>query len=283
VADPGDDADKWLKMLVAKQPTQSVLVDLPVVGAIKTRDGTRKATVMMLLFDGAKSERIAFVKGALLLSDSTNQERLLHFQAAVLEPHIKAVVGAAMQRENAHVEKLRAVAADETKDAVTRAAAAAKVEYAAARETAAPTPPSTQSYARDATLPTQHASSAATAAPPDTQPATAGTLKRKMTQQRLTLVPKATRPDDASGHTAANPHLQRTAHPTTAPELLRQPKHQRKAEAPRPNPRPNPDPTEPTPQLQMAPTAAPQPNRHRPRRATKKAPNGRKAATRKND
>ena len=33
VAELGDDADKWLKMLVAKQPTQSALVDLPVVGS----------------------------------------------------------------------------------------------------------------------------------------------------------------------------------------------------------------------------------------------------------
>ena len=132
VGETDETADKWVKALVEKHPSQAIMVDLPNMGGIKFHDGAQKAAMMMLPLNGAPTKRVAMARGVLLVSDSCNDERLKILHAAV----IRAVVTTAtrhLEKERANVLQLRATANDAKLSDAARASAQAKLEYTPGR------------------------------------------------------------------------------------------------------------------------------------------------------
>ena len=67
-----DDADRWLRSVVGGRPLAgSVLQAAGNFGAITLRDGSVKAKVQLLPFDGDAYGVFAFVESILLLNEST--------------------------------------------------------------------------------------------------------------------------------------------------------------------------------------------------------------------
>ena len=77
VAEVNDDADRWLRSIVGGRPLAgSVMQAAQHFGAITLRDGSVKAKVQLLPFDGDAYGVLVFVESVLLLNDSQSNERL---------------------------------------------------------------------------------------------------------------------------------------------------------------------------------------------------------------
>ena len=58
VGEIDETADKWVKALVEKHPSQTIMVDLPNMGGIKFHDGAQKATMMKLICNTLRAQSI---------------------------------------------------------------------------------------------------------------------------------------------------------------------------------------------------------------------------------
>ena len=77
VDEVNDDADRWLRSIVGGRPLAgSVMQAAQHFGAITLRDGSVKAKVQLLPFDGDAYGVLVFVESVLLLNDSQSNERL---------------------------------------------------------------------------------------------------------------------------------------------------------------------------------------------------------------
>ena len=77
VAQSNDGADHWLRGVLSGRPLDgSVMQTAASFGAITLRDGSAKAKVQLLPFDGDEYGVFAFVDAALLLNEAHCSERL---------------------------------------------------------------------------------------------------------------------------------------------------------------------------------------------------------------
>ena len=78
IAQYNDGADRWLRSVLSGRPLGgSVMQTAASFGAITLRDGSFKAKVQLLLFDGNDEYGVfAFVDAALLLNEAHGSERL---------------------------------------------------------------------------------------------------------------------------------------------------------------------------------------------------------------
>ena len=87
VAEVNDDADRWLRSVVGGRPLAgSVMQAAEYVDAITLRDGSVKANVQLLPFDGDAYGVFTFVESALLFNDSKGNERLSLTQRLMIDP-----------------------------------------------------------------------------------------------------------------------------------------------------------------------------------------------------
>ena len=87
VAQTNDGADRWLRSIVSGRPLDgSAMQSADNIGAITLRDGSNKAKVQLLPFDGDEYGVFAFVDTTLLLNEPQCSERLSLTQRLMVNP-----------------------------------------------------------------------------------------------------------------------------------------------------------------------------------------------------
>ena len=91
VAQPNDGADRWLRSVVRGRPLDgTVMQTAGNAGAITLKDGSAKARVQLLPFDGDEYGVSAFVDPALLLNEAQCSERLSLAQRLMITPMVRS-------------------------------------------------------------------------------------------------------------------------------------------------------------------------------------------------
>ena len=91
VAQANDGADRWLRTVVSGRPLDgSVMQTVGNIGAITLKDGTAKAKVQLLPFDGDEYGVFAFVDSILLLNEAKCSERLSLTQRLMINPMVRS-------------------------------------------------------------------------------------------------------------------------------------------------------------------------------------------------
>ena len=91
VAQPNDAADRWLRSVVSGRPLDgTVMQTAGNTGAITLKDGSAKAKVQLLPFDGDAYGVFAFVDHVLLLNEAQCSERLSLAQRLMITPMVRS-------------------------------------------------------------------------------------------------------------------------------------------------------------------------------------------------
>ena len=98
-------------------------------GAITLRDGSIKAKVQLLPFDGNEYGVFAFVDSALLLNEAHGSERLSLIQRLMVTPMVRAAAGQLVAATEASLALYEAESANESLEAAQRSAATKKAVH----------------------------------------------------------------------------------------------------------------------------------------------------------
>ena len=93
------------------------------------RDGSTKAKVQLLPFDGNEYGVFAFVDSALLLNEAHGSERLSLIQRLMATPMVRAAAGQLVAVTEASLALFEAESADESLEALQRSAATKKAVH----------------------------------------------------------------------------------------------------------------------------------------------------------
>ena len=130
VAQSNDGADHWLRSVLSGRPLDgSVMQTAASFGAITLRDGSVKAKVQLLPFDGSEYGVFAFVDSALLLNEAHGSERLGLIQRLMVTPMVRAAAGQLVRVTEASIGLHESESANESLEAVQRSAATKKAVH----------------------------------------------------------------------------------------------------------------------------------------------------------
>ena len=128
VAQPNDGADRWLRSVVSGRPLDGTAMQTAGnIGAITLKDGSAKAKVQLLPFDGDEYGVFTFVDPVLLLNEAQCSERLsLTQRLMITPPMVRAAAAQLIAVTEAAIAQHEAESADEALEAVQRCAATKK-------------------------------------------------------------------------------------------------------------------------------------------------------------
>ena len=130
VAQHNDGADRWLRSIVSGRPLDgSVMQSAANTGAITLKDGSVKAKVQLLPFDGDAYGVFAFVDSVLLLNEAQCSERLSLTQRLMITPMVRTAAAQLIAVTEAAVAQHEAESADEALEAIQRCAATKKAVH----------------------------------------------------------------------------------------------------------------------------------------------------------
>ena len=130
VAQPNDGADRWLRSVVSGRPLDgTVMQTAGNIGAITLKDGSVKAKVQLLPFDGDEYGVFAFVDPALLLNEAQCSERLSLAQRLMTTPMVRTAAAQLIAATEAAIAQHEAENADEALEAIQRCAATKKAAH----------------------------------------------------------------------------------------------------------------------------------------------------------
>ena len=130
VAQSNDGADHWLRGVLSGRPLDgSVMQTAASFGAIELRDGSVKAKVQLLPFDGSEYGVFAFVDPALLLNETHGSERLGLIQRLMVTPMVRAATDQLVRVTEASIGMHESESADESLEPVQRSAATKKAAH----------------------------------------------------------------------------------------------------------------------------------------------------------
>ena len=134
VAQPNDGAGRWLRSIASGRPLGgSVMQSAASTAAITLKDGSVKAKVQLLLFDGDAYGVFAFFDSVLLLNEAQCSERLILTQRLMVNPMIRTAAAQliVIAATEASLAQHEAQSADEALEAVQRSAATKKAVHQA--------------------------------------------------------------------------------------------------------------------------------------------------------
>ena len=130
IAQHNGGADRWLRSVLSGRPLDgSVMQTAASFGAITLRDGSIKAKVQLLPFDGNEYGVFAFVDAALLLNEVHGSERLSLIQRLMVTPMVRAAAGQLVAATEATLALYEAESANESLEAAQRRAATQKAVH----------------------------------------------------------------------------------------------------------------------------------------------------------
>ena len=130
VANSGGRADRWLRSILSGRPLDgSVMQSADSFGAITLRDGSVKAKVQLLPFDGDEYGEFAFVDTAFLLNEAHCSERLSLIQRLMVTPMVRAATSHLARATEASIALHESESANESLGAVQRSAATKKAVH----------------------------------------------------------------------------------------------------------------------------------------------------------
>ena len=114
VAQHNDGADRWLRSVVSGRPLDgTVMQTAGNIGAITLKDGSDKANVQLLPFDGDEYGVFAFVDPVLLLNEAQCSERLSLTKRLMITPMVRTAAAQLIAVTEAAVAQHEAESADE--------------------------------------------------------------------------------------------------------------------------------------------------------------------------
>ena len=130
VAQPNDGAGRWLRSVVSGRPLDGTAMQTAGnIGAITLKDGSAKAKVQLLPFDGDEYDVFAFVDPALLLNEAQCSERLSLAQRLMITPLVRTAAAQRIAVTEASTAQHEAESADEAPEAIQRCAATKKAVH----------------------------------------------------------------------------------------------------------------------------------------------------------
>ena len=121
------EVDRWLQSVVSGRPLGgSVMQSAENFGAITLKDGSVKAKVQLLPFDGDEYGVFAFVDTVLLLNEAHCSERLSLTQRLMINPMVREAAGQLASATEAALARHEADSANEALAAIQRSAASKK-------------------------------------------------------------------------------------------------------------------------------------------------------------
>ena len=130
IAQSNDGTDRWLRSVLSGRPLDgSVMQTAASFGAITLRDGSAKAKVQLLPFDGDEYGVFAFVDAALLLNEAHGSERLSLTQRLMITPMVRTAAGQLVAATETSLAQYEAESANEPLEAVQRSAATKKAVH----------------------------------------------------------------------------------------------------------------------------------------------------------
>ena len=128
VAQINNDADRWLRSVVGGRPlTGSVKQAAGNFGAITLRDGSAKAKVQLLLFDGDAYGVFAFAESTLLLNEPQSSERLSLAQRLMIVPMVRSAAAELVAAQDVAIARYTAKSASEMLEPKKRCASSKKL------------------------------------------------------------------------------------------------------------------------------------------------------------
>ena len=128
----GDDADRWLRSIANGRPLDgSALQPADNIGAITLRDGSAKAKVQLLPFDGCEYGTFAYIDTLLLLNESHASERLDLAQRLMITPMVRTVTADLIRITDTAMAQYEAQSASEELEPVQRSVASKKAAHQA--------------------------------------------------------------------------------------------------------------------------------------------------------
>ena len=130
VAQINDDADRWLRSVVGDRPLAgSVMQAAGSFGAIMLRDGSVKAKVQLLLFDGDAYGVFAYVDSILLCNESQSSERLSLTQRLMINPMVRSAAAELIAAQDVAIARYTAESASGMLEPEQRCAASKKAAH----------------------------------------------------------------------------------------------------------------------------------------------------------
>ena len=130
VAEVNNDADRWLRSIVGGWPLAgSVLQAAEHFGVITLRDGSVKAKVQLISFDGDAYGVFAFVESVLLLKESQSNERLSLTQQLMINPIARSAAAELIATQDEAIARYTAGSASEMLEPEQRCASTKKAAY----------------------------------------------------------------------------------------------------------------------------------------------------------
>ena len=130
IAQYNDGTDRRLRSILSGRPLDgSVMQSADSFGAITLRDGSAKAKVQLLPFDGDEYGVFAFVDAALLLNEAHCSERHSLTQRLVVTPMVRTAAVQLVAATEASLAQYEAESANEPLEAVQRSAATKKAVH----------------------------------------------------------------------------------------------------------------------------------------------------------
>ena len=130
VAEINDDADRYLKMIVAGRPLSgSVMQAAANFGAIPLRDCSTQSTVKLLPFDGEAYGVFAFIETVVLVNEAQGSERLSYTQRLMINPMTLSAAADLIATQDETVSRYTAKSASEMPEPEQRRTASAKAAY----------------------------------------------------------------------------------------------------------------------------------------------------------
>ena len=130
VAQVNDGADRWLRAIVSGRPLGgSVMQTAKNIGAITLKDGSVKAKVQLLPFDGDEYGVFAFVDSIFLLNGSQCSERLSLTQRLMINPMVRSAATELIVVQDEAIARYEAESASDMLEPVQRSAASKKAVH----------------------------------------------------------------------------------------------------------------------------------------------------------
>jgi len=127
VAQVNDDTDRWLRSVVGGRPLGgSVMQAAGGFGAITLRDGSAKAKVQLLLFDGDAYGVFAYIDSILLLNEPQSSERLSLTQRLMINPVVRSAAAGLIAAHDEAIARYTAESASGMLEPEQRCAASKK-------------------------------------------------------------------------------------------------------------------------------------------------------------
>ena len=124
VAQVNDGADRWLRTVLSGRPLDgSVMQAAGNTGAITLKDGSAKAKVQLLPFDGDEYGVFAFADPILLLNEAQCSERLSLTQRLMINPMVRSAATELIAAAEEAIARYEAESASEALEPVQRCAA----------------------------------------------------------------------------------------------------------------------------------------------------------------